>query len=324
MAIPAILFLILAVIAVISFCTFRMCFYSPPGKHPTTDDPLKGAQYEEVSEHLHRISSIMRKFPFEAVTISADDGTPLFGRYYHMADGAPVEILFHGYRSCAFRDCSGGHALARKMGYNTLVVDQRAHGQSGGTVITFGVRERLDCLRWAQYTADRFGTETPIILSGLSMGAATVLMASELKLPDNVTCILADSPYSSPIAIIEKVCRDLHYPVALCRPFLHLGAAVFGLFRLGVCNAREAVRRTSIPILLIHGEADHFVPCAMTHEIKAAGSGRIEAYTFPGAGHGLSYITDPRRYERIVFQFLDSIPALKGSISPEFIAQLEI
>lgn len=324
MAIPAILFLILAVMTVISFCTFRICFYSPPDKHATADDPLKGKQYEEVAEHLKRISSIMRKFPFEAVSIEADDGTPLFGRYYHLKDGAPVEILFHGYRSSAFRDCSGGHALARKMGYNTLVVDQRAHGKSGGKIITFGVKERFDCLRWARYAAARFGADTPIILSGLSMGAATVLMASELELPKNVVCILADSPYSSPSAIIEKVCRDLHYPVALCRPFLHLGAAVFGRFRLDACDAREAVRHTDIPILLIHGEADHFVPCEMTNEIKAAGSGRIEAYTFPGAGHGLSYITDPRRYERIVFQFLDSIPGLKGTFSPEFIAQIEI
>lgn len=323
MAIPAIASLLLALILVISYYTYRVAFYSPPGKRCKPDDPMKGRQYEAVAEHLQRISGIMQKYPFEAVSITADDGTPLFGRYYHLADGAPVEILFHGYRSCAFRDCAGGHALARKMGFNTLVIDQRAHGESGGRTITFGIRERQDCRRWAEYARNRFGGDIPILLSGLSMGAATVLMASELELPENVVCIMADSPYSAPGAIIEKVCADMHYPVALCRPFIYLGALLYGHFRLDACNAKDAVSHTRIPILLIHGEADHFVPCEMTNEIKAAGASRIEAYTFPGAGHGLSYIIDPRRYERVVYEFLHSIPELAGTISESFTAQLE-
>lgn len=324
MAFTAIISSIVLLIFLISYYTYRVAFYSPPGKHPTADDPLKGQQYEEVAEHLNRISSIMRKFPFEEVRILSFDGTELYGRYYHMDDRAPLEILFHGYRSCAFRDCSGGHALARKMGFNTLVVDQRAHGLSGGKVITFGIKERWDCKCWADYCVNRFGTEKPIILSGLSMGAATVLMASELELPQNVKCIIADSPYSAPGAIIEKVCKDMHYPVRLCRPFIHLGALLYGHFKLGACNAKDAVSKTNIPILLLHGEADHFVPCEMTHEIKASGAFFIEAVTFPGAGHGLSYIIDPRRYERVVYAFLSSIPEISCHISSNFISQLDL
>ena len=323
MAFTAIASLIILLIFLISYYTYRVAFYSPPGKHPSPDDPLKGRQYEAVAEHLNRVSGIMQRFPFEEVRIQSFDGTPLFGRYYHMEDDAPLEILFHGYRSCAFRDCSGGHALARKMGFNTLVVDQRAHGESGGKVITFGVKERLDCKCWVSYAVRRFGANTPIILSGLSMGAATVLMASELELPENVKCIMADSPYSAPSAIIEKVCADMHYPVALCRPFIHLGALFYGHFRLNACNARDAVSRAKVPILLLHGEDDHFVPCTMTNEIKAAGASRIEAVTFPGAGHGLSYIIDPLRYERAVYEFLASIPEIAGHISQKFISQLD-
>lgn len=324
MAITAIISLIVLLIFLISYYTYRVAFYSPPGKHPTVDDPLKGRQYEEVAEHLNRISSIMRKFPFEEVRILSFDGTKLYGRYYHMDDHAPLEILFHGYRSCAFRDCSGGHALARKMGFNTLVVDQRAHGLSDGTVITFGIKERWDCKCWADYCVNRFGTKKPIILSGLSMGAATVLMASELELPQNVKCIIADSPYSAPGAIIEKVCKDMHYPVRLCRPFIHLGALLYGHFKLGTCNAKDAVSRAKVPVLLLHGEADHFVPCEMTYEIKASGASSIEAVTFPGAGHGLSYIIDPIRYERVVYAFFSSIPEISCHISLNFISQLDL
>lgn len=308
------LFIILILIFTPCFYIYRVAFYSPPRHHPNPEDPMKGCQSREVAENMRLATKVMMKLPFEIITIRAFDGTKLFGRYYHLSDDAPVEILFHGYRSNSFRDCTGCHALARKMGFNTLVIDQRAHGQSGGKTITFGVKERLDCQRWAEYTYNRFGPDVPIILCGLSMGAATVLMASELKLPKTVACILADCPYSTPVAIIEKVCKDRHYPVALCRPFLYLSAILFGHFRLNSCSAKSAVSHTNIPILLIHGEADDFVPCDMTHQIKSAGAGLIQVQTFPGAGHGLSYLTDPLRYERVINDFLCTIPAVSAHI----------
>ncbi len=313
------LIFIFASIFLISFYTYSVAFYSPVDRRSSIDDPLHGPQYKAVSEHIHRISHIMEKIPCEDVWITSDDGLKLHGRYYHVRDGAPLEILFHGYRSCAFRDCSGGHALSRKMGFNALVVDQRAHGASEGKTITFGIREHLDCLRWAEYADQRFGSDTPIILSGLSMGAATVLMAAGLELPKNVSCILADSPYSAPSAIIEKVCEDLHYPVSLCRPFIHLGARIFGGFKLNGCTAKEAVSNTKIPILLIHGEDDRLVPYSMSIEIAACSASRVVLSTFPDAGHGLSYLCDPVRYEQIICDFLRTIPEVADKIAESFL-----
>lgn len=309
---------IIAIILLISLYTYKVAFYSPLDQRNTLDDPLQGEQYEAVSEHIFRISHIMERIPCEEVTITSFDGCRLFGRYYHVRDGAPLEILFHGYRSCAFRDCSGGHALSRKMGFNALVVDQRAHGRSDGTTISFGIKEHRDCQCWIEYANERFGEETPIILSGLSMGAATVLMATGLQLPDNVTCVLADSPYSTPGAIIEKVCEDLHYPVLLCRPFIHLGAWLYGHFKLNSCTAKDAVSRAKVPILLIHGEDDRLVPCSMSSEIAAWSASPVTVHTFPDAGHGLSYMTDPIRYEQVVYDFLQTIPQIAGEISESF------
>ena len=248
----------------------------------------------------------MDEIPYEAVTISAQDGTKLAARYYHVRDGAPLQIQFHGYRGTALRDFCGGNKLARESGQNTLVVDQRAHGKSGGTAITFGIRERLDCLCWAEYANRRFGSETPVFLSGVSMGAATVLMASELKLPANVVGIIADCPYSSPEAIIRKVCReDMHLPPVLVMPFIRLGARLFGHFDLKEASAVQAVRNTNIPILLLHGEDDRFVPCDMSQEIFDACTGEKNRITFPGAGHGLSYIVDTETYSEAVSRFVD-------------------
>ena len=317
------LIILITVLLLGSFYAYDISFFSPRNRHPEADEPMQGAQYEAVREHILRISSIMQRIPFEEVHIQSFDGTVLYGRYYHQIDGAPVEILFHGYRSHPYRDCSGGHALARKMGFNTLVVDQRAHGKSKGHTICFGIKERKDCLCWVNYVNERFGSQIPVVLSGLSMGAATVLMSADLDLPDNVACIIADSPYSSPVAIIEKVCKDQHYPVALCRPFLYLGALLYGGFRLGSCTAEAAVSNCRVPVLLIHGEADHFVPCHMSLKIAAVCSSRVEVAIFPYAGHGLSYLTDPVRYEAVVCHFLQSIPSVKNAIKVEYIDELK-
>lgn len=318
MALLIICCIVVVLILSISLYIYCVAFYSPKSNRNYLDAPLQGEQFELVSEHINRMIGIMQRIPCETVTITSFDGCKLSGRYYHVRDGAPVEILFHGYRSCAFRDCSGGHALSRKMGFNALVVDQRAHGASDGSTICFGIKEHKDCLCWVHYVNHRFGPQTPIILSGLSMGAATVLMATGLNLPDNVACVLADSPYSAPSAIIEKVCEDLHYPLFLCRPFIRLAAFVFGRFRLDGCTAKNAVAKSNVPILLIHGEDDRLVPCSMSLEIAQCCAPAVSVHTFPCAGHGLSYLIDPLRYERVVYDFLMTIPSIANEISDSF------
>jgi fermentation-respiration switch protein FrsA (DUF1100 family) len=242
--------------------------------------------------------------PYEIVSVTASDGVRLVGRYYHFYDGAPLQILFHGYRGCGVREFAGNNRLAKALKFNALVVDERGHGKSGGHTITFGIKERYDCLTWARYAAARFGERTQVFLSGVSMGAATVLMASGLQLPENVKAITADCPFSSPAGIIRKVSRDIKLPVFLAYPLTALGAMLFGGFRLGQCTALEAVQAAELPILLIHGEDDLLVPCEMSREIYRACKAPAELAVFPGAGHGISYFTDPERYQSVFSEFL--------------------
>ena len=184
---------------------FKTCFYAA---NKTPQDPygqLHGEQFLAVRDHIYASTRHMEAVPFEEVTIQSFDGLSLSGRYYHLRDGAPVKIIFHGYRSFALRDSAGGFTMARKLGMNVLAVDQRAHGKSGGHVITFGILERRDCLSWIQYINQRCGADTPIILSGLSMGAATVVMATSLPLPENVVCVPLASAVSCPPRILPVV-----------------------------------------------------------------------------------------------------------------------
>ncbi len=304
-----ILIIILALLALtagLSYILWRIGFYSAL---PRREDPYaipKGAQYQKSRERTLRLIREFDQRPFEPVIIRSFDGLELYGRYYHVKDGAPVQIQFHGYRGTALRDFCGGSRLAMEAGHNCLVVDQRSHGKSQGKCICFGIKERYDCLAWAGYAAERFGGETPIVLSGVSMGAATVLMAAELDLPGNVRCIIADCPYSSPEGIIRKFCARIGILPGLVFPLIALGARLYGGFSIRASSAIASVARTELPILLIHGEADHFVPCSMSREIAAACKGPVRLETFPKAGHGLSYIVDSRRYERVVNDFLAS------------------
>ena len=301
---------ICALTLVLSWMCYRKCFYSPKNGRSGPYDPMKGEQFEAVADTLYHIISITERYPWEDVSIEAVDGITLRGRYYHFAEGAPLLILCHGYRSTALRDCCGAHMLARKLGCNALAIHQRAHGESGGRTITFGIRERQDVRQWAQYALERFGPDIPVALFGLSMGAATVLMGCKEGYPTNVRGIIADSPYSSPADIIKKVCKDEGYP-----PFLYifaeLGARIFGGFRLRSCTALEAVKHSSVPILLIHGEDDRMVPCDMSRKIAEACPARCRILTIPGAGHGLGYMTDPQAYERAVIGFLEDLPGFR-------------
>ena len=303
------IFLALAAAAVLSvslYC-YRICFFSPKKARRQPLDPVDDPQFQAAEDTLRRVISIMERYPYEDVAIRAKDGISLRGRYYHFHDGAPLLILCHGYRSAALRDCCGGHALAQKLGFNALVIHQRAHGESEGHTITFGIKESNDVVRWANYAKIRFGAEVPVILFGLSMGAATVLMGCSEGYPSNVKGIIADSPYSSPADIIKKVCREQRYPTILY-PFAKLGARIFGRFALESRSALNAVRDTRIPILLIHGEDDQLVPCGMSREIAENTLGPCRIFTVPGAGHGLGCMVDPEGYEQTIRRFLASIP----------------
>lgn len=306
MTVICVIIAVIVLVLGISYACYRIAFFSPTQNRE--DIPATtGKQYAPHQETMRRIFSQLAAREYEEVTIFSHDGLKLAGKYYHIQDEAPLDIAFHGYRSCAMTDFAGGSELSFEMGHNLLLVDQRSHGRSQGRTISFGILERLDCLAWANYAVERFGKDVRILLYGLSMGATTVLMASELDLPENVKAIVADCPYSSPSAIIKKVAKQLHYPPNLVYPFIILGARIFGKFHLNEATAADAVRKASIPILIIHGEADSFVPAEMSEEVYHACPDLVQRITFPEAEHGISFLVDEKRYKIVVREFVESI-----------------
>ncbi len=283
---------------------YRHIFYTPVGDQ--NDDYALPQPVKSAGARARALTLIdtLNSRPYERVTITSFDGLQLSGRYYHTRDGAPLVILFHGYRGTPSRDLCGGASICFDLGCNVLLVEERGHGMSEGHTISFGVNERYDCLAWSRWAAERF--HVPILLVGISMGATAVLLASALDLPQNVRGIIADCPYTSPDTIIRLVGRRRHLPMSPLMPFIRLGARIFGGFSLSAnVNAAEAVRLARVPILLIHGEEDGFVPCDMSREIAAARPELVELHTFPGAWHGTSYLVNTERYTRLVREFCE-------------------
>lgn len=294
-----------AVILLAAYICFRMAFFADRKATNGEEFPLpEGEIYKPFREQMIQWIKEVRLLPREEVSITSFDGLTLRGNYYECIPGAPIELMFHGYRGHAERDLCGGVQRCFALGHNALIVDQRACGKSEGNVITFGIRESRDCHSWLAFMEKRFGQDVKIILTGISMGAATVLIAAGSPLPKNVIGVLADCGYTSAKEIIQKVIRQLKLPAALAYPFVKLGALIFGGFALEKISPIKAVQNYTVPVIFFHGENDDFVPCQMSIDnYNACRAPRKKLVTIPGAGHGLSYLVDPQHYLRSLKEF---------------------
>lgn len=284
---------------------YRISFYHKPDpKVPAPADMKSRLPYRDAME---ADAAVLDNAPYEEVHITAKDGVDLFGRYYHHKDGAPVVLIFHGYTGYAQRDGLGGYILCRKLGYNVLLPDQRAHGRSGGHTITMGAKEQYDAQSWANWAADRFGQDTPLFLMGVSMGAATVMLASGLPLPSSVRGIVADCGYTSAEEITRKCLPDYlpHAPIGAAYAVGRLGARLYGRFEPNNIDCTAAVSKATVPILFVHGEEDGFVPCEMSRKNFDACASRKELLTIPGAAHAVCYYRDTEKYTAVTTKFFE-------------------
>lgn len=289
----------------ISLVCFFKIFYSPKRKPQNPDEYIipPGRAYEAHREQITAWMRAVRNMPCEKFSITSHDGLKLTARYYEYRKGAPTELLFHGYRGNAERDLSGGVFRCFSMERNALLIDQRAAGTSEGHVISFGINESKDCLRWIDFATKHFGESVKLIITGVSMGAATVMMAAGNDLPRSVVAVVADCGYTSAREIILKVVREMKLPARILYPFIKLGARIFGGFNLDSDSPIEAVKRSKTPIIFIHGDRDRFVPHEMSVRLSEACASKCKMLTVSGAEHGLAYPVDKETYVRTLKDF---------------------
>lgn len=306
--------LLVVAVLVISYVCYRMAFYEPPRK-PRQEGEIsfpEGEIYEPYYPYMRKWAEETRALPQERFSVTSFDGLTLYGTYYEYAPGAPMELMFHGYRGSAERDLSGGVQRCFKLKRSCLLVEQRSSGDSDGNTITFGIHEHKDCLTWVDFAVKHFGPDVKIILTGISMGAATVLMAAGKPLPSNVLGVLADCGYSAPKDIIQKVIGEMGLPPKLSYPFVKLAARLYGGFDLEETSPLEAMETCTVPVIFFHGEGDDYVPCDMSRRVYEACRSRKMLVTVPGAGHGLSYPKDHERYLTALRDFFGPEGSYRG------------
>ncbi len=301
------LFLVLLTLSISYYC-FYIAFYSSRKKNTTEEYPIpEGDIYEPFRDLMVSWIKEVRALPHEDFSITSFDGLTLRGKYYEYAPGAPIELMLHGYRGEAERDLCGGVQRCFALRRSALIVDQRACGNSEGHVITFGIKEHRDCLAWIDFMVKHFGPDTKIILTGISMGASTVLMAASGPLPPNVVGVLADCGFTSAEDIIKKTIKEMKLPVGPSYPFVKLAAKLYGRFNLAENSPIEAVQKATLPTIFFHGEADAYVPCEMSRRNFEACKAPKRILTIPGAGHGLSYPVAPEEYLQALREFFGPV-----------------
>jgi len=245
--------------------------------------------------------------PHERVEITAQDGTPLIGHWYAPENPKRILIAMHGWRSSWSQDFGMIAPFWLESGCAVLFAEQRGQGNSGGEYMGFGLLERFDCLDWIGWVNERTEQKLPLYLGGISMGASTVLMTAGFDLPENVRGIIADCGFTSPRAIWKHVVENR----------FHLPYGLYSRAANDICKRRiqvpsdaystvEALRSCAVPVLLIHGTDDRFVPVEMTYENYKACSSEKQLFIVPGAEHGTSYLVDTAGYETAVRSFWNS------------------
>lgn len=269
---------------------------------PYTERVLEGARWLDAQD-------------MERLTLKSFDGLDLAG-YFLPAEGERrgAMLLMHGYRSTFKVDFSCSAKFLHDLGYDLLMIKQRGCGESGGNDVCFGVKERFDCRDWARLLAAREPAGTPIFLYGLSLGCATVLMATGLDLPETVRGVVADCGYTSPHAefvwLLKRGRVRFFWPFYLCFRFWTRLLAGWGAKE---CSALDAMAvNDRIPVIFFHGGADKLVLPRFSVENYLACRAEKELVIIEGARHGTSVLEGEERYKARLAAFLERYGSICG------------
>ncbi len=210
-------------------------------------------------------------------------------------------LVIHGWRDTAIKFFYLGRIYDRELGYNVVMPDVYAHGQSEGDAIRMGWLDRLDMLHWMKL----FQTDT-MVVHGVSMGGATTMMISGEPVPEGVNDIrfIEDCGYTS---VWDEFKGELKNQYGLpAFPLLH-SASFFCNILYGwtfqEASALEQVKKSKQPMLFIHGDSDDFVPTEMVNRLYEAKPEPKELWITKDTGHALSYKNHKDEYVRRVCEF---------------------
>ena len=276
-------------------------------------------KFAEYAVTMAPVGEWMEKQKLEDVYIHSRDGLKLHA--YYLPAPAPSDrlvILHHGFTSKAMDNSS--HAMFFHLqGYGVLLLDLRAHGESEGKYVGFGILDRFDTLEWVRYSRERFGEEIKIVLHGTSMGASTVLMALGLsEIQQTVSAVIADCGYTSPYDIFAHVIqKNYHLPPASILKATGMRSKAEAGYSFDEYSTLDALKGNRVPVLFIHGEVDKFVPVWMSQKNYEVCASRKRLLLVENAGHGSSIFENRPLYEQTEKEFLSDVFGEEGRQADE-------
>lgn len=273
---------------------------------------MAGTDWSQYAEVLAERKAYMLQQPHSDVYKISFDGLKLHAVYFpaikEKVEKKRVVICFHGYTSKGLADFTGLTDYYFRKGYAMLHPDARAHGESEGEYIGFGCLDRHDALKWIDWVIQTCGEDVEIFLHGISMGGATVLMASGMELPPQVKGVISDCGFTSPKEVFTHVLKTMyHLPAIPVIPLANIVNKKLAGYGMDECNAKREVAKAKVPILFIHGSKDTFVPAKMCEEIYACCNVPKRKLIVEGAAHGESYYKNMQAYEQILDEFTEDL-----------------
>lgn len=266
--------------------------------------------YKEYPELKPWVDSLRTADALRDTFLTGEGEERLHALYVHAARPTKkTAVIVHGYTDNAVRMLPIGYLYSRQLGYNILLPDLHAHGQSEGEAAQMGWLDRLDVQRWLVKAHELFGDSIEMVVHGISMGAATTMMLSGDVSSMNVRppkCFVEDCGYTS---VWDEFKGELKNQFCLPSfPLLNVASWLCSVkygWAFREASALEQVKKCVLPMLFIHGDADTFVPTWMVHPLYEAKPEPKELWLVPGAVHAVSYKENKTEYTRRVQDFVD-------------------
>ena len=246
---------------------------------------------------------LMEGLPQEEVWITSYDGLKLHATYFPApGEQKGVVLGIHGFQSHAKPEYAPHIAFYHSLGYSMLLPNDRAHDLSEGKYITMGVKDRFDCISWANYLVERFGQDVKILLHGVSMGGATVLAAGgEESLPPQVFGIVSDCGYTSNVEQLELQMKNFKVPAAFPKLVCTWCARHVAGFDPYEAQPIEQVKKIRVPVFFVQGAEDFLVPRDMGERLySACGAPKKRLLMVEGASHAESIAVEPENYRTAI------------------------
>ena len=293
----------------IAYVVFMIVMFNKSARGRQTEDNLfsddQPSYLRPYLERLRENRKWLDKIPFEEIYVTSFDNLKLYARFYHCEKPKATAILVHGYRGDGETCYPILSRYLLEQNIDVVIIRHRAHVHSEGKRLCLGLKERYDVKSWCDYVSSIIPKGMPMFVSGISMGGASVLLASSLELPDNVKFLINDCGYSDGYEELKAAAKFMKIPPIFYAPIGWLLYKITEGVDFKKVRPVDEVKKSHLPILTTHGEADTFVPFEMCKEIYAACASEKELVTVPGATHGMSYLVDTDKCNKAIQRWID-------------------